>query len=171
MESLRLSDGTLVTGTLIWYSEVCDREVWFISRGITPDPEDRRLDEGRALHEASYPGRRKEVSMEGMVLDVVSGNTVGEMKLSSRHMGAARLQLLYYLYRLKLQGLSARGEILVPRERRREEVVLDGASEAELMRAIEKVKGIVAMDAPPPPRRGRFCRGCAYRYLCWGAEL
>jgi len=171
MDPFRLRDGTAITGTMLWYSALCEREVWLMSRGITPDPDGARLDAGRAIHELSYPRARKELEMEGMKVDVVDGRMIGEVKLSSRYLGAARLQLLYYLYRLRLRGVEARGELLVPLERRREEVVLDGESEAELMRAMRRIREIAGMERPPPPRWTHFCRRCAYRYYCWGSDM
>ncbi len=104
-----------------------------------------------------------------MVLDVVSGNTVGEMKLSSRHMGAARLQLLYYLYYLRGKGVDVRRGILhFMSSREVEEVELTEDAEREVEDALRGIGEIVSMRTPPPPARRGYCRRCAYRDLCWG---
>lgn len=50
---------------------------------------------------------------------------VAEVKKSSRSFDAAQLQLGHYLYELEKQGQHAKGLLLFPKERRREEVLLD----------------------------------------------
>ena len=54
-----LPSGRLITGTMVWYYFICKREVWLISREITPE-EDESLEVGRAVHEIFYRSMRKE---------------------------------------------------------------------------------------------------------------
>jgi CRISPR-associated exonuclease Cas4 len=39
--------------------------------------------------------------------------------------------------------------------------------EAELENAKREIKSIIQMEAPPPPKRTRFCSKCGYREFCW----
>jgi len=50
---------------------------------------------------------------------------VGEVKKSSRFEHSATMQLAFYLYRLKQQGVEAEGELLIPKDRKRISVMLD----------------------------------------------
>lgn len=143
---------------------------------ITPDEDDPYLELGRFLSERAYPrSKRRELSLPGMKLDLLEtdeGEVVAaEVKKSSRFVEAARLQLLFYLKRLEEYGVRARGELRVPRERRRFSVELDEEGRARLQAAIEGLQELLQEHLPPPPERIPWCRRCAYRDFCWGDLL
>lgn len=164
-----LPTGRPITGTLVWYYFVCKREVWLMSRGITPDEEDQALEIGRAVHEIFYRDVLKEVSLEGMKIDIYKRRerVVCEVKTSSRYLQAARFQLLYYLYRLKEYGVNSTGQILIPMEKRKIPVRLDEESERTLLKVFEDIRAIAQLELPPQPSRTPYCRRCAYRDFCW----
>lgn len=168
-ELFTLNDGSFITGTLVWYSAICEREVWLMSKNITPDSEDQSLDIGRAIHETSYHNEGKEVELEGVKFDIVKEkeHVVCEIKTTSKFIDSARLQLLYYLYRLKAEGYEFSGQILVPKERKTIKVQLDQHGEQLLKETFAKIKEITKLDRPPKPKFIPFCRRCAYRYFCW----
>ena len=164
-----------ITGTLIWYAMICDREVWLMAHEIEPDRNDTRLEWGRFLSEMTYPrSRKREISLPGIKLDLVEREgprlVVGEIKSSSRFAEAARMQVLYYLWRLREMGVEAEGELRFPEERRRIVVGLDEKGEQELKRVMNRVVSIMAQPTPPPAKRIRYCRSCAYREFCWSDE-
>ncbi len=171
MVNLRLPSGEYISGTMVWYYFICKREVWLSSRNLMPDQDAEPLDIGRAVHETYYKRARKEVSLEGAKMDIISEYNgkivVKEVKTSSKYLKSARFQLLYYLYRLKLEGIDAIGEILIPRERKRIKVILNIKSEEELERALNEIRELVNEEKPPPPKKTPFCRRCAYNEFCW----
>jgi CRISPR-associated exonuclease Cas4 len=165
-----LSSGKTITGTLVWYYFICEREVWLMSREITPDEDHEALEVGRAVHEIFYNRMIKEFSMEGMKIDLLKRGerTICEIKTSSRFVKASRFQLLYYLYRLKEDlGETFSGWILVPQERKRIKVVLNETAQNSLIQVLQEIKKIADLDKPPPPVKNPFCRKCAYRDFCW----
>jgi CRISPR-associated exonuclease Cas4 len=168
-EELKLYDGSYITGTLVWYSAICEREVWLMSRNITPDSEDQSLQVGRAIHQTTYSYSKKEIEMNGIKIDLIkeTEHLVCEIKTSSRYIEPAKLQLLYYLYRLKLEGYNFEGKILVPKEKKNIFVRLDEQEELRLRDALFKIKRITRLDTPPEAKFIPFCRKCAYRYFCW----
>ena len=162
-----------ITGTLIWYAMICPREVWLMAHEIEPDEGDTRLQWGRFLSEMSYPrSRRREIALPGMKLDLIERHgpqvVVAEVKASSRFVEAARMQVLFYLWRLREMGVEAEGELRFPKERRREQVVLDAEAEAQLCAVMQRVEAVMQQPTPPPARRIHYCRACAYREFCWG---
>ena len=164
-----------ITGTLIWYALICEREVWLMAHEMEPDRDDARLAWGRFLGEVTYPrSRKREIALPGMKIDLVEREgprlVVGEVKASSRFVEAARMQVLFYLWRLREMGIEAEGELRFPEERRRERVVLDEESEARLRAVMARVERIMQQPLPPPARRIRYCRACAYREFCWSDE-
>lgn len=161
--------GKVITGTLVWYYHVCEREVWLMGREITPEEEYEALDMGRAIHEIYYQRMKKEIALNGIKIDIIKGQsrTVCEVKTSSKYIEAAKMQLAYYLYRLKESGIDATGEILIPKEKKKINITLTPEIEATLLKTLRQIKRIIDLDQPPPPKRTHFCRNCAYKDMCW----
>jgi len=160
-----------VSGTLVWYYYICPREVWLIGHQITPDQDDSNVSLGRFIQEYSYPRERKELSVGHSKMDVFKvGNgklIIGEVKKTSKYRQSARMQLAFYLDELKQRGVDARGELRFPREKLREEVILDEDTEKELDRTRREILRILYLPQPPPPVKIRFCKKCAYAEFCW----
>jgi len=161
-----------ITGTLVWYYAICPRECWLMAHQLEPEREFDLLAEGRLNPEAHYEREEQEITLPGGVkVDKVrreEGKLVlGEIKKSSKFLPAAKLQLAYYLWVLEQEGVAATGELLVPEERKREEVVLDGELRDELMRALERIPRLIDQPKPPPAKWIRYCKSCAYAEFCW----
>lgn len=163
-----------LTGTLLWYWAICKREAWLMAHELNPDEDDPYLELGRFLTQRAYPrARRRELVLPGIKLDLVETDQggeviVAEIKKSSRFLEAARLQLLFYLHRLKEEGVIAHGELRIPKEKKRISVELNEDGERRLQDAIAELQVLVELPLPPPAVRIPFCRRCAYRDFCWG---
>ena len=166
-----VSESTKITGTLIWYYYVCQREVWLMAHELEPERENYFLELGRLVHEESYSRDKKEFSAPGMKIDVLRSQggqlVVGEVKKSSKFVQSATMQLAYYLWRLKQENIKAKGELLIPKERKRISVELTETLERGLQEAFREIQKIISQENPPPPMRVPFCRNCAYREFCW----
>ncbi len=162
---------TTITGTLVWYYAICPREAWLMAHEMEPEKEFELLAEGRLNQEAHYKRATKELSLPGMRLDQVRREggrlIVSEVKKSSRFLPATRLQLGYYLWRLHEEGMEASGEILVPKERKRETVELTPELRQEVERTVATIEALVREPAPPPAKKIPFCKRCAYAEFCW----
>jgi CRISPR-associated exonuclease Cas4 len=162
---------TQITGTLVWYYAICPREAWLMAHELEPEKDFDLLAEGRLNQEAHYERATKELSLPGMRLDQVRREgdrlIVSEVKKSSRFLPATRLQLGYYLWRLAKEGMEASGEILVPKERKREMVELTPELEREVERTVATIEALVREPAPPPAEKIPFCKKCAYTEFCW----
>lgn len=165
-----------LTGTLLWYWAICQREAWLMAHELNPDEDDPYLELGRFLSQKAYPrAHRRELVLPGMKLDLIETEVgdeviVAEIKKSSRFLEAAQLQLLFYLQRLEEQGVQARGELRIPKEKKRIPVELDEARRQQLGQALMELKALVEQPLPPPAARIPFCRRCAYREFCWGDQ-
>lgn len=89
------------------------------------------------------------------------------MKKSSRYARSAKMQLAFYLWELKQRGIVARGELLFPKEKKKEEVILTDSLEEELFCALKQIERILGLDKPPQVKKIALCRNCAYKELCW----
>lgn len=160
-----------VNGTLIWYYFICKREVWLMSHQLVPDQDNSNVDIGRFLHEQSYKRDKKEISLGNIVLDVIKKENgelvVGEVKKSSKFKECARMQLLYYLKELKDKGIKAKGVLMFPKEKKREEIELTEEDEKELDKVVRDILRIMYLDKSPEAVKINFCKKCAYSEFCY----
>ena len=122
-----------VQGVKINYYYVCKRKLWLFSKGITMEQTNDRVLSGKTIHENSYRRQeKKEVLVDGLLkLDIVDGDYIREVKISSKMSKPDRMQLLYYLYYLKQKGIKKKGLINYVKEKRVEEVELTPENEKE----------------------------------------
>jgi CRISPR-associated exonuclease Cas4 len=160
-----------ITGNLINAYYVCKRKLWLYAHEIGPDRSHQLLEIGRLYDQSTYKRDKKQISMSGMKIDILKKRDgellVGEVKKTSKFEAAAKMQLAYYLYRLKEQGIELDGELLVPKEKKRERIILDDALTQELETAIAEIDKIITSDKPPVPEKTKYCGKCAYSDFCW----
>lgn len=160
-----------ITGTLIWYYNICKREVWLMAHEINPFEDDPFLEIGRILGEESYSREKKEIDAGNIKIDMIRKQdgtvVVAEIKKSSKFENAAKMQLLYYLYKLKEEGVNLKGELLIPTEKKRIPVELTEKYEEKLEEDFKEIQKILSMEKPPPLIKIHFCRPCAYKEFCW----
>ncbi len=175
----------VVTGTLMSYVGICERKIWLAGHSIEGYRDHELLALGRLLAETAYPRERKELALPGMKIDVLRRRrptldadwpeddealVIAEVKRSPRAHHAQRLQLGYYLLRLREAGLQVRGELRYPEQRRVEPVELTPELEREVRQAIASVEVLLTRPTPPPPVRIPACTNCAYFEFCWIGE-
>jgi CRISPR-associated exonuclease Cas4 len=160
-----------VTGTLVWYYCICKREVWLMAHRLIPDQDDTNIDLGRFINESTYTREKKEIDLGHAKIDLIRNENgeavVGEVKKSSRFLESAKTQLLFYLLQLKEMGIEARGELLIPAEKKKVQVELDTNSEKEIKNIISEIESLVNDTNAPPPVKTKWCRNCAYSEFCW----
>ncbi|WP_072969602.1 CRISPR-associated protein Cas4 [Thermoanaerobacter uzonensis] len=159
-----------VTGALMQSYTICKRQVWLMAHQIVPDQEHPYIEIGRLIDENSYQRDRKKIHFENVVLDLVrmekDNILIGEVKKSSKAAESAKMQLLFYLYKLKQSGITAKGQLFFPEERKREVVELTPEFEIEVIKAIEEIKGIVHKEKPPAFIKIPYCKNCGYKEFC-----
>ncbi|MGH7799629.1 MAG: CRISPR-associated protein Cas4 [Thermodesulfobacteriota bacterium] len=165
------SEELRVSGTLIGCYYICKREMWLMARNIVPDQDNSFIELGRFINESTYQRDKKQIHLENVVIDLTRLDdekiVVGEIKKSSRAKESARMQLCYYLYVLRDYGIEAEGELLFPKEKKKEKVILTDEIVKELESTIKEIRAIVSQELPPPAVKIRYCANCAYNEFCW----
>ena len=70
-----------VTGVMMQYYEVCERELWFASRYLEIDRDNAAVVRGTQVDESAYEGKRRNVSVDGTIaIDVLDDGRVMEVK-------------------------------------------------------------------------------------------
>jgi len=157
------------TGTEVGYYFICHKKLWWFSHGVQMEQGHDRVRLGRIVHEESYQRRRKEIDIDGkIVLDWREDGIIHEVKLSDKMEDAHEMQLLYYLYYLKLKGVEGlRGQIDYPKLRQTKTVELDEKNERKIEQALEEIERIVELQCAPEVEWMKICRSCSYAELCW----
>lgn len=181
-----MSQRVRIGGMLVGYALVCRRKAWLSMRGLWMEQESDAVALGRMIDRTSYTRRDKalELDVEGPGGVPLTGKIDGanlregvlhEVKSSRAVEDAHRMQLRFYLWLLRLAGVTRAdgqpftGQLDYPTLRRTEAVALTDAD-------VDRLTGIVAdltalADAPTPPERlarRRFCAACAFEELCYG---
>ena len=164
-----VDDPFRVTGVMMQYYYVCERELWFESRNVEIDRENASVARGTRVDESSYGERSQENLRLGMIaLDLLEDGRVVEVKPSSTLTEPARMQLSYYLWYLdRVLGVEREGVLAHPTERRREDVSLDDDRCDKVESAIRGIHAIVTADSPPEATEKPYCESCAYHDFCW----
>ena len=158
------------TGTQVGYYFICHKKLWWFAHGIHMEQENDRVKMGKLVHEQSYQRRKKELDIDGkIVLDWREDGTVHEVKLTDKMEDAHEMQLVYYLYYLKLKGVEQlRGQIDYPKLRQTKTIKLDERNQLKIEQALADMKRIVALERAPEVEYMKICRSCSYAELCWG---
>lgn len=162
-------EGFRVTGVMMQYYAVCERELWFVSRNLEIDRDNPAVVRGTDVDDSAYAESRREYSIDGTIsIDVLDDGRVMEVKPSSALVEPARLQLLYYLWYLdEIAGIEKEGVLAHPTERRRETVTLTEEARNRVENAIRGVYSVVSCESPPSAEEKPFCESCAYHDFCW----
>jgi CRISPR-associated exonuclease Cas4 len=160
-----------ITGNLVNAYYICHRKVWLFGHKISPTSHNTNLEIGKLIAEESYIRGKKEIQFGSVKLDLIKeeNNTiiVSEIKKSSKGLKAAKMQLLYYLYQLKLKGIFANGRLLIPKEKKKLDISLTDKEEIELLDAISNIEKLIYNKLPPKLNKSSFCKKCAYFEFCW----
>jgi CRISPR-associated exonuclease Cas4 len=160
-----------LTGSAFYNYVICPRKAWLMQYQVDPEREHDLLSLGRLNSVEHYQRAEKELPLPGMKVDQIrkEGKTlvIGEVKKSSSGMEASILQLSFYLHELEKAGIEARGEVLVPKERKKVVVVLDEFTRTKLAEATEEIAALLLTERPPKVEWIPFCPNCAYAEFCW----
>jgi CRISPR-associated exonuclease Cas4 len=162
----------MVTGTEFAYFHICKRKLWLFSRGIQLEWSYDKVSEGRLLHETSYPRKKKEIELEGCVVDNYDhkNHIIHEVKLTQAMSDAHINQLKYYIYVFKhYAGIECKGEIDYPKLKRKLSVSFEEKDEEEIIGKIKEVEEIKRADLPEPTPIlvQKICKSCAYADYCF----
>lgn len=157
-----------ISGTMYAYSYLCWRKLWFFAKDIVMEQDNENVIIGKIIDQESYRREKKHLYLDDAVcIDIVKDNVICEIKKSSSQHEMAVQQLKYYLYLLNEKGIEVKGELLVPKENRKEMIMLNENDIFEIDKQLEKIKRICNEVTPPEIINSRICKKCAYFELCY----
>lgn len=160
----------LLSGTLIHYYVTCKREAWLYSRRIHADQWDENIAMGKAMAEI------KEDQLHTFPFSQLKFDKIGkqrghylvtEYKKTLKNPEGAKMQLLFYMYRLKtaLKLKQINGKVISGKT----VLFIEGNEEnMEKMSAlIDEICTFLESNTPPPFVKIKFCKMCGYRDYCY----
>ncbi len=164
-----------ITPTHINYLFICHRKLWLFAHGLNMEHTSGLVDEGRQIHEKSYPQRAakwQEVDLGIAKIDFydAANGIVHEIKKSNKKEPAHVAQVKYYIYLLRKIGVkTGKGVLEYPALRETEQVAYDNQDDLEVESWLREVEEIVAGACPGLLPKSK-CRSCAYEDFCWSGE-
>ncbi|NMC59719.1 MAG: CRISPR-associated protein Cas4 [Candidatus Methanofastidiosa archaeon] len=158
-----------LTGTEINYFFICKTKLWLYSKFQTMEHSSDVVKEGKIIHESVHQRMIKEVSLPGMKIDLIKKKNdlvIYEVKKSKKMEAASIYQLLFYLYKLKDMGITAKGILDYPIIKKTEEIELTEKKERELEEISGKIIEITNGPMPSPEMKS-YCKKCSYYDFCW----
>ena len=158
-----------ITGTLVNYYVTCKREAWLYAHNIHANQEDENMLMGKALADIKE-NDLQDFAFSNLKFDKLSKQRghylITEYKKSLKNPEAGKMQLLFYIYLLKI-GLNlkeVKGKLISGK------TVIAIEDSAENFTKIEMVLGGIAalVNEPKPPKFSpqKICESCAYCDYC-----
>lgn len=166
----------IITATHINYYFICHRKLWLFSNGIQMEHTSEAVQEGKLLHETSYPQRAErftELAIGGSVIDFydAKNKVVHEIKKSASMEKAHEWQVKYYIWLLDQDGVDgATGILEYPKLRETKEVFLSEEDKIRMPELLQHIEAIVRAEFAPPKINKKFCKSCSYYDFCWVEE-
>ena len=162
-----------ITGTVINYYFHCKRQCYLFANKINLEDNSEDVRIGRVLHEIkSKDGKNTEIKYEDMVVDKVTVNYVEEYKKSDSDTEAAKMQLLFYLKKLRDKGIYKKGRLIYNeknnKENKKSEIVeLNDKNIEKLNNCIKEIEMLINGNTVPDVEKENKCKRCAYYEYCY----
>ncbi len=160
-----------INGSIILSYAYCERETWYMIHRITPENDNVDLSIGRNIQKEFYEEvADKEIEFENMKIDTArkfkDKVLIGEVKKSKHSEKGAKIQLLFYIWKLKQIGIEVDGELLYPVEKRRQLIKLTLEDENTLEKYCEEIQRLAQNKLPEFTGYQKKCEKCAYYNYC-----
>jgi len=159
-----------ITGVMVYYYQVCQRKLWYFYHEIQMEQNSDNVKIGKLLDENTYGRDDKHINIDNVInIDFVrSKKVLHEVKKSKKIEEASILQVKYYLYFLIKKGATGiTAKIDYPLLKECVEVSLNEADSVEIEKILANISMLVKEEIPPPLKKLRICKSCAYYDLCF----
>jgi CRISPR-associated exonuclease Cas4 len=159
-----------VTGVHVNYFFVCKRKLWLFAKNIKMEEKSELVKMGKLIDEHSYKREKKHINIDDTInIDFLgTEGLIHEVKKSKSIDTADIFQVKYYLYYLYKRGVeNVRGMINYPKLKEKVNVALSGEDIEKIESVMTEIGTILKKEKPPPIKKTRVCKKCAYYELCF----
>lgn len=159
-----------IGGQHFYYLESCYRQLWLYANKIQLEDGFEAVELGKILHEESYQREKKEIKIDGFVIDHIAKGYVHETKSSKTIKSEHETQPLYYAYVLRVRkGFDSiiGAKIHYPKIKQVVTLELTEDRIREIERKMDQITRITNQkEMPPVHSNTKLCRKCAYFEFC-----
>lgn len=160
-----------VNGTLINYYVHCKRQCYLHGNRLNLEDNSELVKVGKVLHEEKSNADNAEIEIENIKIDKLTKDYLVEVKKSDADMEAAKWQLLFYLYVLKIKGIVRKGKLQVMEKNKTKAKVmvleLNDENEKVIEKMIDDIEALLGSEDVPPVLGKASCKKCAYHEYCY----
>lgn len=151
-----------ITGTLIKNFFHCKRQAWLYYYGINFYSELTRIGKLKHLEEGS-----EEIVLDNIKVDKIQDDKVIEFKKTSSNLEGNKMQLLFYMWKLKQKGIQKKGLLKDLTYKKEYEVELNEENENKLKEVFKNIQRTIEGEMPERLPKKKLCRGCSFFDYCW----
>lgn len=155
---------------MVYYYAVCKRKLWYFYNEISMESNSENVQIGKIIDEETYKRDEKHININNIInIDFIrSKGILHEVKKSNKIEEASILQVKYYLYYLKQNGVdNIKGKIDYPLLKQTIEVELNEEDIEKIEEILKDIIIIVKKEKPLELQKKRICKNCAYYDLCF----
>lgn len=159
-----------ITGIMVYYYMVCKRKLWYFYNEISMEDGNENVAIGKVIDEETYKRDDKHININNVInIDFIrSKGILHEVKKSNKIEEASILQVKYYLYYLKKNGVdNIKAKIDYPLLKQSVDVELNQDDIEEIEKILKDIESIVDCNIPSALKKKRICNNCAYHDLCY----
>ncbi|MDA3884077.1 MAG: CRISPR-associated protein Cas4 [Candidatus Delongbacteria bacterium] len=159
-----------ITGCMINYFFICKRKLWYFCNQIQMEHNSELVEIGKIIDETSYGREKKSIMIDNTIcIDFIDGKgVINEVKKSNSMEDAHIWQLKYYLYYLKLKGVTElSGSIDYPKLKKRIRIELNEEDVKFIETMVCEIQEIKILVLPPVVINSKICKKCSYYELCY----
>ncbi len=153
-----------ITGTFIKNYFHCKRQAWLYYYGINFENELTKI--GRIKH---IDAGSEELAFDEIKIDKIKDNEVIEYKKTFANLEGTKMQLLYYLYVLKNNGIIKTGRLKDLTYHDEEMLLLNSKNLIKVENLLKEIKQFIKLNNSIPEKnlRKKDCKGCSFYEYCW----
>ncbi|MDP2946639.1 MAG: Dna2/Cas4 domain-containing protein [Nanoarchaeota archaeon] len=153
-----------ITGTFIKNYMHCKRQAWLYYYGINFQNEITRIGKLKHIEAGS-----EELVFDEIKIDKIKENEVIEFKKTSSNLEGTKMQLLYYLYKLKQNGIEKIGRLRDLTYGDEHTLILDNENLNKIESLIKEMEEFIriAGTIPNKKQKRKECKGCSFFDYCW----
>lgn len=159
-----------ITGVMVYYHEICNKRLWYFSRGLNMEITSDLVNIGKIIDKKSYSKERKQILIDDKInIDFLEDwKIIHEVKKSDKLEYASIWQLKYYIYVLREKGVDIKKGVLdYPTLRKRTEVFLDDKDKEIMENKLNEIERIIESEYPVEVNKKSYCKKCSYYDLCY----
>jgi CRISPR-associated exonuclease Cas4 len=163
-----------ITASLLQQFIHCPRQAWLFYYNLKTEHTSEFVKIGKIYHQLRYDedDEMVELEMDGIKIDKLTWKYIEEFKKANTELEWAKIQVLYYLWKLKQKWVVKKWIIKFKENRKSIKVELSKENEKWLLETIKELENLLKSSQIPKKLENAWkphkkCKWCSYFEFCW----